>query len=186
MTGWLTLAGLIVVALITAYTTDKRLSRQIDAERERQQRDLAAEGERQTAALAHDRELADLADLRKVLDATAATMNAAGEALHLLRRRFGEQGVSLESVHRQRVVGRGRKLKTFGDRLRVRLGRDTAIARRCGEASDALFEMWSVTGNLDDAESIEAVRKALLASEETYDDAVEAFLDAAVERAGTV
>jgi hypothetical protein len=185
MTGWLTLAGLIVVALITAYTTDRRLSRQIEAERHGQERLLAAEAQRQAATLAHDRELADIADLRRLLDATAETMNKAGEALHSLRGQFREEGVSLERTPRRRVAAQGKKLKAFADRLRIRLGPDASIPRHCDEAHDALYKMWSVTDNLGDAESVATVRDALLSEEEAFDQAVEAFLEGAIGVAGT-
>jgi len=68
----LTVLGAIVVAgltaVVTAHTTNRRLDKQLNAERERMDSQLAAEKARQNAQLQHDRELSDLAELRSLLD----------------------------------------------------------------------------------------------------------------------
>ncbi len=63
--GATVLAGLIVAA-ITARTTNHR-----------QERQLSAEANRQAAALVHARELADIADLRQVLDEAGGYLDGA-------------------------------------------------------------------------------------------------------------
>jgi hypothetical protein len=51
MTEWPTVGALIVVAVITAVTTDRRLIRQLRAEGTRQELELSAQSERQDRAL---------------------------------------------------------------------------------------------------------------------------------------
>jgi hypothetical protein len=72
ITGIATVGGAVILAGVAAFTTNKRLTKQIIAERERQERDLAAAAKRQREELDartdgqrrqldHARELADLA-----------------------------------------------------------------------------------------------------------------------------
>ena len=75
----LTVLGAIVVsgltAVITAHTTNRRLDKQLKAERERMDSQLAAEEARQDAQLQHDRELSDMAELRSLLDDTSRLLS---------------------------------------------------------------------------------------------------------------
>jgi hypothetical protein len=86
--AWLTFIGALLVAVLAAGTAqwrqhvqlrhDRELKQiELDHENERLRTQLAHDGDRQQAQLAHDRELADLAELREVLDEAAAmTWNA--------------------------------------------------------------------------------------------------------------
>ena len=58
----------ILVALFTWYATDKRQTKAIAAHEREQERAFRAERERLAAQLRHDRVLADVADLRAVLE----------------------------------------------------------------------------------------------------------------------
>ena len=84
------------MATIAAVTAARRLRQQLAAERERTvlqleaeearlQRQLAAEGERQHVQLVHARELADLANLRALLDEAAVALHRARYALDSVR-----------------------------------------------------------------------------------------------------
>jgi hypothetical protein len=66
----------IIVAPITASTTNTRQKHQLAAEHKRQRKDLKSRAKAQRHELNHARELADLDDLRGILD--AATLALAG------------------------------------------------------------------------------------------------------------
>jgi hypothetical protein len=93
ITAAATLLGATGLALVTVHTNSRRLTE----EGKRQERELAAETERQAASLAHVRELADLDDLRKLLDDVTATLVLAleiiGKDLHDLYQR-GDDTIS--------------------------------------------------------------------------------------------
>ncbi|HEV2060019.1 MAG TPA: hypothetical protein VGR11_11730 [Solirubrobacteraceae bacterium] len=68
--SWVTLTGVLAVALLTWLATDRR-----------QQIALREEAKRQKPALAHDRELAERADFREFLDAAASAYQRARESI---------------------------------------------------------------------------------------------------------
>jgi hypothetical protein len=72
--AWLAFSGAAIVALIAAVTAERRLNKQLKAEGERLGKQLEAEQERLESQLAHDRQLADLAELRTILDDGAARL----------------------------------------------------------------------------------------------------------------
>ena len=76
----LAFAAAVLVALITAFTTNRRQQHALEAESERQRRALDAESERLRLQLAHDREMADLGDTRELLDDAAVALHDADYA----------------------------------------------------------------------------------------------------------
>jgi hypothetical protein len=81
----LTFVGAILVALITAVTTNRRQRTQLEAEGVRQERELTVERERLDRQLEHDRELRDLDHLRTFLDDAAALFETANGKLSALQ-----------------------------------------------------------------------------------------------------
>jgi hypothetical protein len=71
----------VIVALITWYATDKRQAKAIVAERERFQQQLDAEAERHRERLAHERDIANLEELRTALDDALKALAACERAL---------------------------------------------------------------------------------------------------------
>jgi hypothetical protein len=99
----------LMVALITAYTTNRRQQRSLDEERDR----LATQ-------LRHERHLADLADLRAVLEESLAAANRARQAV------LEGWWDSAKKEAGGRAVG---ELEAQLDRLHVRLGKEEAIVK---------------------------------------------------------
>lgn len=192
MTGWLTLAGAIVVALITAVTTDRRLSRQIKDSGERQERELTAEAERQDAALAHDRELADLADLRLLLDGFAVALDrgrSARDEMVLLSQTARHIQPTLEQQARETAAAAeqsGRDLLALTVRLQVRLGPSDPITVAAYQACDALHAMWQQVCMLPKQDDFSGSHSIISTANGDFIQATAAYIAAAVERAGTV
>jgi hypothetical protein len=184
ITAGATLVAALGLALITVYTTKRRLS-EAGA---RQEENLAGEAERQAATLVHGRELADLADLRALLDEAAVALNRAREGLDELKVGLDEHGRVLPSEIKDKVAECGRQLLDLAARLQVRLGADDPIAVHFGEANMAMLTSWrQVVFLIDDtAERIAARKKALQDARDAFAVSTDAFLRAAVERAGTV
>jgi hypothetical protein len=137
----LTLAGLLVVAVIAAEAADARQTQQLDAERKRFDRQLEEEGhrldrqldaerKRNGAALEHARELADLADLRKLLDDAAI-------ALHRADYTRADVGLGAATFGRRLAEWRPEALETLNARPRARRAprpsRDPARRGRRGD-----------------------------------------------------
>jgi hypothetical protein len=166
----------------------------LSADADRQKRELAARSEVQKRQLQHARELADLADLRKLLDEAATALSKAR-----ITTEKGTQRVSLASAEsvtkeiKQRfteetsdgVAESEPLLVALTARLRVRLGPNDPITATFGEASAAVQELGQLAVGLRVGvrnaipERAAAARCAFAASER-------AFIEAAVERAGTV
>jgi hypothetical protein len=184
ITAGATLVAGIGLALITVYTTNRRLSE----ERVRQEVGLAGEAERQAAALAHERELADLADLRQLLDAAALALDLARDARDELHVAIMEHGRALSTDVKDRVAERGRTLVALLSRLLVRLGPDDPITARFNEASLAMLTTWrQVTYLIDDTpDSLSVKRAAVRDAGNAFAASSEAFIRAAVRRAGTI
>jgi hypothetical protein len=109
--------GVILVALLTAYFTQRRQADQLSAERER----LATQ-------LGHERAEADLADLRVVLEDSLAAVDLARQGLlDAWLSGSGADGSLLANVNIQ--VGR----------LHVRLGKDDPIVKAFQTMGDVLF-----------------------------------------------
>jgi hypothetical protein len=127
----------IIVALVTWYATDRRQAKSIDAQQEAQDRDLEAEQRRHEATLAgererlddrlqHERKLADIAEVRKILehafDAVDELMRAAGDVV------ISNDAWSVEHVLEQ-IVPRYWALNSGANALSIRLARDHGILR---------------------------------------------------------
>ena len=109
----LAFSGALIVAIITWVSSDRR-----------QERALVAERERQFAKLAHDRELADLTDLRALLDEAARVLHRGKVACLSVSRLidtedaevWGEFHNTFEELLMARYVfrGSGRVSRLFG------------------------------------------------------------------------
>jgi hypothetical protein len=112
----------VIVAVITAVTTDRRQARQV----------------------AHERELADLDDLRGVLDKAATWLHRTS---YVLDDFYGKVHLSyVQSEDGQRMTARlrkcGRELDALYERLSVRLGREHPVTRTFKNADDAVLHTW--------------------------------------------
>jgi hypothetical protein len=184
---WPTVGALITVAVITAATTDRRLTRQIAADAARQERDLAAEAERQRATLAHDRELADLAGLRMLLDEAAVALDAGEAARGSLQVAFAEHGRNVDKAELDEGKACGQALFALRERLRIRVGTEHLLARGFSEAALALLKTWSAISGLsvdDSPEALETCRAIVRASRTEYEHGFAGFTRAAVVAAG--
>jgi len=198
ITGIATLAAVGILAGVAAWTTNKRLTKQIKDAGERQERELAADAERQQRELDartqgqkrqldHARELADLADLRKLLDEAALALSDAKDASDELHLRLIEHGLKLPDGPKQQFAVSGRTIIALSARLVVRLGDDDPIASHFEQASEALQNIWHQVSYLDDdtAESFKEKRRVMQADRDTFAESSRAFTRAAVERVGT-
>ncbi len=198
ITGIATIVGAAILAGVAAVTTNKRLTKQITAERERQERDLRAAGERQREELdertdgqrrqlAHARELADLADLRKLLDEAAVALDEARDARDELDVSFTEHGRHLPDEPKLKLADRGRRLFPLLVRLQIRLGPQHAITTQFSRAAEALLNTWRQVTHFedDDAAILVEKRKVIRDDLDAFTTASLAFTKAAVERAGT-
>jgi hypothetical protein len=198
ITAAATLTATLVLAGITALTTNSRLTKQINAEADRQERALAADSERQAAALAHDRELADIADLRAVLDEATLVMGKVIEALLIASREIdaaADRGELLAS-RRERSAEAGRvvdaarvPVPTLLARLVVRLGPTVPITESLSRADQAMKDMISATRLVASActdEDCERHRASYHEAERRFGFSAGAFLLAGVARAGVV
>jgi len=170
----------VVIAVIAAWTAGRR-----------QKRQLRAAGERQQGQLAHDRELADLDDLRGVLDDAALTLNRASRAHRLVG-----ACVLREPMDREALSESEREIRAAREpcdallaRLWVRLGQEDPVTEAFAHATGALHEIEASTifvRNAPDAERREWVRREHFGqADREFREGVDAFLDAAVRRAGT-
>jgi hypothetical protein len=115
---------------------------------------------RQAAALAHDRELADLADLRSLLDEAAVALNRADDGRAASEVRFTERPAHMPDETMNEVRDAGRALFTLRERLYVRLGREDPMARSFASATTALLSMWHAARSLQHDDSATAVQEA--------------------------
>jgi|SRR6202035_3458418 len=160
----ITVAAALGVAFITAITTNRR----------------------QREALKHDRELFDLADLRKLLDEATLLIHDAGDALAALEVRFNEHGKALAEDEREKVEKAGRRLDEASARMYVRMPEDARLTTTLQACVDAVHDGWRSLRRLEDAESVAARRADLEAAQTALGESGGAFIQAAHERAGTV
>jgi HAMP domain-containing protein len=210
ITGAATVIAAVVLGGLAAWTADRRLGRQIADSGRRQERELAEAGRRQERELAadaerqqreevartegqgrqlgHARELADLADLRALLDEAAVAIHEGAEAVHETLTRFSEHGRNLPSEYRDKVAERGRAIVSLLSRLQVRLGLNYPIVEHFGALSIAAWNAWRETTPLDADEPGETAKRfaALRTAGEEFDKAADLFVEAAVARFGTV
>jgi hypothetical protein len=194
-----TIAAAAILAGVAAVTTNGRLTKQITAAGERQERELTADAERQQrelnataqglrAQLDHARELADLADLRKLLDKAAAALNEAVDVSHRLHIASGEHGSSLAPDAGDEAALYGRRLVTLHARLQVRLGKADPVTARFEEGCKAMWESWRHASPNPEELASELIerRKQMKDAWKALNTSLDAFLAAAVVRAGTV
>jgi hypothetical protein len=186
-----TLLAAAGLTYMTLHTTKLRLTH----ERERQKAELAAEAGRQADALDHERELADLHDLRNLLDQAAAALDRADgarRAAGVLISFAGDEDIGGDAAE---MTARHDQLKaaipelvTLSARLRVRLGPDDPLTASFTKAQGALdvirLGLWIMRRSEggDRAKKVKAKAKEESAA---FTDAMEAFFNGAVERAGT-
>lgn len=205
LADWLSITipvvGAIVVALIAALTAHWRLNLQLDAEGERHEQGLTAEAkrheqslqaeaERQAARLAHERHLADLADLRKLLDEAAVALHRADYIRADVKLAVIQYGGKLDEwlpEARESLNERGRALDALAARLAVRLGFNERVVRAFEAANEALLTMTRRTNYLADLGNYKPddVRQEIMAASDAFEERVPEFRRAAVDVAGT-
>jgi hypothetical protein len=202
-----TIIAALIVALITAKTTNSRQERQLRAEADRQERQLRAEAERQqrelherageqARQLAHDRELADLDDLRGlldeatlVLDRAAAVCTKATAGFGALARHTGEERHKRSNRIEEMLDDARHQMDPPLARLQVRVGSDDDIVESFNRASVALLKMATkvlLHRAEDDADERGRLEKSFKEEASEFRTASRSFRLAAVKRAGTV
>jgi hypothetical protein len=134
------LIGAVTVAFIAARTASRRLVRQLDAEADRADRDRAAESERHHAQRTHERDLADLADLRRLLDEASGELTKSVHAARDLMNGDGVYSGRLEAHFAHHVS----VLADVAGRLRVRLGVADPVTLAFGEACSSAAQIRSL------------------------------------------
>jgi hypothetical protein len=157
------------------------------AERERLERQLTAERERQAAQLAHARELADLADLRALLDEAAGALHRADNARAEVRLGITQHGVKIAERGPDAIKelnASGRELDAMAARLAVRLGSIDPISRAFHSADYQLLQISRALGWLEDetTDSWRGKRVQIVAWSDAFERHIEEFKRAAVAR----
>jgi hypothetical protein len=175
----------IIVAVVTAKTTNKRQERQLSAAAERDQRQLDAREAEQTKQLAHDRGLADLADLRALLDKAASALFKAHPA-ELVSLRLSSGARRLDQ--KQMIEAATDRLDELQTRLSVRLGARDEVTLLYGNAIQALRAIADQiprdTG-ADTDEMLAARERIMAGAMEALVENSDLFIAAAVRRVGT-
>jgi hypothetical protein len=164
----ITVGGALVVALITAVTTNRR----------------------QRESLNHDRELTDLADLRGVLDEAAVAIRTGHDKFDNLQKRFEEHGKDLPDKQRDELAESGRVMLALNARLTVRLGEGGPVTKPLEEMCGTMLATWhDVTSEAFEEAADDAIGERLAYAEiakERFETAWDDFTAAAVAKAGTV
>jgi hypothetical protein len=178
ITAGATLAAATGLAFVTLRTTGRR---------------IAAEHERQRRELAHERELADLADLRTLLDDAATCLDQAEAGRDGAERESRPIDSETSLPLRSERVKRARDfiapaippLLAVTARLRVRLGPDDPITTALARAGDALQRTQHNMCMLDLTQEvgIGQMQSEVATSTTDFLQARDAFFVAAVERA---
>lgn len=181
ITAGATLTAALGLAFVTIYTTNRRLSE----ERDRHMRELD-----------HDRELADLSDLRALLDEAAVAIDQARATRRQAERMVDKASAKGSSQQQRRqyvkevsreIEQTVRPLVAMNARLRVRLGADDPITTALDEAANhlqvmnlySLFLQWLDDAKEDDDTAAQAKKRG-----SDFERASETFLAAAAQRAG--
>jgi len=127
-------------AWLTAYTTNRRLDKQ-----------LASEEARQAAQLRHDRELNDLAELRRLLDETSqlasqAVKVSADVAAHWLKRTESDLAKVRLQAGRQELRTQVAALMEYQQRIMLRLPRDSAVSQALDEVRSKISDLHELSG----------------------------------------
>jgi hypothetical protein len=187
-------AGLValVVAVLTAVTTNRRQREQLNEARRSQKREVKARAKAQRRELRHARRLADLDDLRAILDdATLALAEAKTVTFEVEAKvKYGAMAAVARASEAQKELD-GVRTKTIPirARLEVRLGVDDEVTVAFSSADSALLSM-SLHATLLSTALSGTDRKR---NQETFEEhakhlhiALKAFAEAAVKRVGTV
>jgi hypothetical protein len=152
----------LAVAAITAVTTDRRQERALEHQRLTLADELQAEEARLRARFAHERIMADLEELRSLLDeaaghlaeAEAAESRYVSERDWLVNHKWPaehgeadafpvEAAEELLRLSDKRADAAHRAIASQ-ERIAMRIGYDTPVQRHCWGAIHALMELWDV------------------------------------------
>jgi hypothetical protein len=164
ITAGATVAAALIIAGITARTTNRR----------------------QREALKHDRELADLADLRKLLDGAAVALDLARDARNDVERAFPQTGDQMRVLN-DRLKERSDALQVMVVRLRVRLGEQEALVTHFVTAAGAVENTHMQISNFlrqSDMSIVRNLTKTIQTYHLEFRDASVGFSEAAIGRAG--
>jgi hypothetical protein len=177
ITAGATLLAGLGLAGVTIYTTNRR---------------AFDEFARQERLLDHERELADLADLRKLLDEFALVLDRARTARDEMvvlaqtarhRRSTIDTDVASAAAAAKRV---GQELLALTMRLRVRLGSENPLALASEEVTDSVQRMSAQVERFGDEMSLSETRELFGLAQQDFGRWSTEFTLAAVKRAGTV
>jgi uncharacterized membrane protein len=188
ITGGATVIAALILGAFGALAAERRLTKQINDAADRQKRELDADARQQRADLEHDRELADLADLRKLLDEAAVAVNKARNARDELIVAFSEHGTKLSKDDKDKLALAGQAIDALNMRILVRLGVRDPISEQFAGISAALLATWREVSYMSDepGEMIAEKHRAIRAAKKPFDESMAMFLVEAVKRAGTV
>jgi hypothetical protein len=145
---------------------------------------------RQREAFDHDRELANLTDLRSLLDEAAITIQRSNCKFGNLVELFAEHGKDLPDEPRDELDEAGRDMLALSARLNIRPGENRSVISPFARARDEMLETLhkihrdEVSEAPDDV--IEEKLIEVVLSKVAFDDAWAEFTAAAVKRFGTV
>lgn len=190
-TAVLGFVGVLLVAVITAVTTNRRQERQIAAAAEAQERAVAAERERLVVQLEHDRTLADRADLRGLLDEAAQRLRDADascrDTLLGLQLHAHELDAYLpDALRRLEVVGND--LDGLATRMRIRLASHEPTLVAFEAATEAVLDVFrrvGVIARLRDDRQLDTDVDAIGLAADRFAERARTFFAAAVDRVGT-
>ena len=136
---YLTFAGAILVAFITAYTTNRRQRKQLEADERRQIKELVGEETRLDRQLRQDRELRDVEHMRVLLDEANTALGRADELLRnwLMERDWPVE--KKESASGDDLVAQQRELSNTRRRVQLRPASDHPILQSYEAVADALI-----------------------------------------------
>jgi hypothetical protein len=191
----LTFAGVLLVALITAFSATRgrqaesdRQRQRLDAESARQRDSLDAERSRLEVQLAHERAMSDLDHVRSLLDDAAVKLHEADYARYEIEVARMSHGASLaekapEEIKRAREVGK--ELDGLSERLAIRLGPDHDAVTEFRRATAALLAVFRLA-NTPERFVLDGVKHHhdFEAANSQFNDARAAFLAAASKTAG--
>jgi hypothetical protein len=185
----LTFAGAILVALITAFTTNRRQQHQLEAESKRQQLALEAERDRLRLQLAHEREMADLQHVRNLLDDAAVALHDADYARYDIEAARMSHGAGLAEKARDEITRArdvGKDLDRLGERLAIRLGPDDNAVTYFRAAAQALLAVFRLANTPERFVELDPLKHHhdFEAANTNFNGARAAFLAAAAKRAG--
>jgi hypothetical protein len=178
ITAAATLLGAGGLALVTVYTNDRRLT---------------DESKRHKLDLHHDREMADLKDLRTLLDEVASALDRARNARGRLESILPQPGAHSSTIKKELpdlaelIKESGLPMLALRPRVELRLGKADPIAVAVMSASESFVDIWEVlTLCANPQPAMEAIPNAVSDLTRRFTIAANEFVDAAVVRTGMV